>query len=229
MWQKGQLPRGVHLDPFKSSHFKVTKRSSWVDVLLVLVLCSFAVASASWAIACASASWCTDAASCTASLQFCSWPLAEKADVPHISPPTSLPPRTTFFTHFPRHFYCHIFMAAWPRLMHGPWMCPLTASHPQILSSTKLEKVDNFQSTPPAGVHKLKFSLSACLSVHQCCSTSSLQLFQWRQDHVKPHIAGKRKTKGRKEFKIVTSVSHFWLAMFTSFEENYSSRFCILQ
>ena len=147
MWQKGQLPRGVHLDPFKSSHFKVTKRSSWVDVLLVLVLCSFAVASASWAMACASASWCTDAASCTASLQFCSWPLAEEADVPHISPPTSLPPRTTFFTHFPRHFYCHIFMAACPRLMHGPWMCPLTASHPQILSSTKLEKVDNFQST----------------------------------------------------------------------------------
>ena len=72
--------------------------------------------------------------------------------------------------------------------MHGPWMCPLTASHPQILSSTKLEKVDNFQSTPPAGVHKLKFSLSACPWVHRWCSTSSLQLFQRRQPINHPRI-----------------------------------------
>ena len=33
-------------------------------------------------------------------------------------------------------------MAAWPRLMHGPWMCPLTYSHPQMLSWIKLENVE---------------------------------------------------------------------------------------
>ena len=52
-----------------------------------------------------------------------------------------LPPHHIFHP-FSRHFYCHIFMAAWPRLMHGPWMCPLTYSHPQMLSWIKLENVE---------------------------------------------------------------------------------------
>ena len=51
-----------------------------------------------------------------------------------------LPPHHIFHP-FSRHFYCHIFMAAWPRLMHGPWMCPLTYSHPQMLRWIKLENV----------------------------------------------------------------------------------------
>ena len=42
-----------------------------------------------------------------------------------------LPPHHIFHP-FSRHFYCHIFMAAWPRLMHGPWMCPLTPSDVQL-------------------------------------------------------------------------------------------------
>ena len=82
---------------------------------------------------------------------------------PHIFPPMYVQPAHHIFHPFSRHFYCHIFMAACPSLMHRPSMCSLTYSTQGV---TELSSYSN-AGMPRCSQTYLKLE---CLHLPQNCT-----------------------------------------------------------